>query len=375
MNRTSMKVALVSTGLGNVRRGFEVFFQTLFEKLSGKIDVTLLKGGGVAEGPHENVLPNLSRDSGLWKALGMHEKNFWKRYRVEQLSFLVPLLLSARKHRFDILHVSEYHLGRYLKILGNRLLPDAPSVVLHNGHPLLPAQYTIFDQVQHLTEYFYLQGIDAGVPPDRMSMVPIGVDEKVFAPRKTSSFRQRMNIPEDVLLILSVGALERRKRLHWLIEEAAALRKELFLLIVGEVGEGDEVREIRSLAEERMKGRVKFACLQHAEMLEAYSAADLCVSCALYEGFGISLIESMSMEVPVFCHHHPSLRWIVGRGGESMDMEKRGELQARIRYFLDHRAQLGETGRQGRKRILEQFSWDVLVPRYIEMYQKTCCLR
>ena len=62
-----MKVALLSTGLGTVHRGFEVFFQDLFHKLSREIDVTLLKGGGSVESSKEKVLPVLSRDSIFWK--------------------------------------------------------------------------------------------------------------------------------------------------------------------------------------------------------------------------------------------------------------------------------------------------------------------
>ena len=39
-----MKVAIISTGLGNIRRGFEIFADELFDHLKTEIDVTLFKG-------------------------------------------------------------------------------------------------------------------------------------------------------------------------------------------------------------------------------------------------------------------------------------------------------------------------------------------
>ena len=64
-----MRIALVSTGLGRVLRGFESFSESLFQALrvsAPDIDVTLFQGGGKS-GKRCLVVPNLHRyDAPAW---------------------------------------------------------------------------------------------------------------------------------------------------------------------------------------------------------------------------------------------------------------------------------------------------------------------
>lgn len=57
-----MKIALVSTGLGRVLRGFESLTESLFQALRNQapyLDVTLFQGGG-RPGNRRIVVPNLN---------------------------------------------------------------------------------------------------------------------------------------------------------------------------------------------------------------------------------------------------------------------------------------------------------------------------
>ena len=44
------KIALLCSGLGNIKRGHEIFAQDLFDLLKNDLDITLFKGGGEARG-------------------------------------------------------------------------------------------------------------------------------------------------------------------------------------------------------------------------------------------------------------------------------------------------------------------------------------
>ena len=58
-----MKIALASTGLGRILRGFESFTESLFKNLHSQIpdlDVTLFQGGGKAR-ERTVIIPNLLR--------------------------------------------------------------------------------------------------------------------------------------------------------------------------------------------------------------------------------------------------------------------------------------------------------------------------
>jgi hypothetical protein len=99
-----MKIALVSTGLGRVLRGFESFTESLFQALRKQaphIDVTLFQGGGKS-GERRIVIPNFHRYDipARWFD---HERGDL----LEKRSFALALYPFLRLCHYDIVHRSE----------------------------------------------------------------------------------------------------------------------------------------------------------------------------------------------------------------------------------------------------------------------------
>ncbi|MCX5907143.1 MAG: hypothetical protein NTY64_08125, partial [Deltaproteobacteria bacterium] len=96
-----MKIALVSTGLGHVRRGFESFTEALFHALKRQapdMEVMLFQGGGIEEPDRKNV-PNLPRYKipARWFAEDPAG-------RLEQRSFALFLYPLLRRGGFTLVH-------------------------------------------------------------------------------------------------------------------------------------------------------------------------------------------------------------------------------------------------------------------------------
>jgi glycogen synthase len=142
-----------------------------------------------------------------------------------------------------------------------------------------------------------------GVPLERISIVPGGVDADRYTVSATRrAARERLQLPQDRPLILSVRRLIRRVGLEGLIEAMREVRRsapEALLLIAGRgalaaelqariaaLGLADHVRLLGFVPEE--------------ELPWLYRAADLSVmpSVAL-EGFGLPTIESLAAGTPV----------------------------------------------------------------------------
>ena len=361
-----MKVAIVSTGLGNVKRGFEIFADELYSHLKTEIDVTLFKGGGERK-EKEVVLPNISRNSLL---LGGKNSSlsYWTRCKIEQTTFSVFLLYPLIRGGFDVIHVMDPSVYAVLYKLKKRF-NIFPAMVVTNGGPFTLNRVSKFEFVHQVTPYYYDKAKRAGVNEEKMDVIPYPVDTSLFKPGADSDFRMRHGISEDCYLIISVGAVNKsHKRMDWIIKEAARLKERPYLLIVGE--EDGETPDIKKLGIEKLPGRLKFITLDRGELAEAYCAADLFILASTIEGFGIVFIEAMASGLPIITHDHPNQRWILGEVGTFVDMEKEGELAKKIALFMADKEAGVKLGEKGRVRAETVFSWDALTEKYVGLYEK-----
>jgi 1,2-diacylglycerol 3-alpha-glucosyltransferase len=334
--------------------------------LKDEIDVTLIKGGG-GHKKNEKVLPNIKRNS---ISLGGEKSllDWEKRYLIEQFTFSIPLSYELFKGKYDIIHFSDPQIGHNIYHLG-KIWKGIPKLLFSNGGPTSPEHYIRFDHVQQLTPFYHEQGVKGGYSPQQMSLVPYGIDTKKFSPKTESNFRRTYNIPENAFLVLSVGTINKKhKRMHWTINEVAKLKEKPYLMIIGE--EDEESNEIKKLGTELLGSNTKFLKLNHDEMPNAYNASDIFVSASLIEGLANVFLEAMASGLPVIVHDYPNQKWIIGEGGLKVNMEKDGELASTISSLMKNKDETDNLGKKARKRAEKTFSWDVLIPKYIEMYKK-----
>jgi glycosyltransferase involved in cell wall biosynthesis len=202
-----------------------------------------------------------------------------------------------------------------------------------------------------------------------MTVLPHGVDSNFFNPDIESSFREKYDIPDDKFLVLSVGTINiSHKRMHWIINEIASLKEKPYLVIIGE--EDSESPWVKRMGKNILQDNIRFLRINHSEIPQAYRAADLFVLASLTEAFGIVFLEAMATGLPVIAHAHPSQKWILGDSGLTINMEKEGELTSTIGYLMENKEEARILGKKARERVEKTFSWNVLIPKYIDMYKK-----
>ena len=363
-----MKVAIACSGLGRVKRGFETFAMDLYRLFEGRgIDVTLFKGGGAASG---NEIPvwNISRNSRIWGAVP-----FVDPYIGEQMSFALPLSRMLKRQHFDIVQLSDGQLGSILI----RLQPTESRgfrVLYSNGGPLDPSDYEQFDFIQQVNPVELNRALEYGYSAERMALVPYGISPDRFEKNDGNDLREELGIQGGLPVILSVGAHGGHKRLEFLIREIARLNTTFHLLIVGEESKS-RTPFLRSLAANLLADRVTFLDLPHDRIPSAYALADLYVHAALKEGFGLALLEAMAAGLPAIHHDEPGMNWLVGDAGLAVDMTDEGNLIKTLNALITDSALMTRLGQRGRGRAESKFSWQVLLPRYAEMYEEALRLR
>ncbi|MFH1647185.1 MAG: glycosyltransferase [Chloroflexota bacterium] len=159
-----------------------------------------------------------------------------------------------------------------------------------------------------------------GASPDRVSVVPCGVNLEMFRPVDREAARQKLGLAEDKILLF-VGRIDPLKGADRLLRALPLLGNtgSLRLVIIG----GDEysrseVEKLRKLAAGLGIGdRVTFQGIVKQDRLPYfYSAADVCVVPSYYESFGLVALESLACGTPVVASDVGDLRNII-RPGET----------------------------------------------------------
>ena len=144
-----------------------------------------------------------------------------------------------------------------------------------------------------------------GINPEKINVVPEGVDTKVFRPvedaERLSEWRKKV-FGADVPFIVYVGKPTERRNLSALIRAFAALKKDGFpqkLLIVGASLPGTS--PFRKVIEELKIEDEVFVLdyVTHEEMFLVYNAANLFIYPSSYEGFGMPVLEAMACGTPL----------------------------------------------------------------------------
>lgn len=366
-----MRVALACSGLGRVRRGNETWAQTVAEGLHATgTDVVLFGGAPRLETacPYVHV-PSVARDSALlarWMSWG-------RRYLLEQRSFVLGLRRRLRRGRFDLVHVADPDLALRLR---RTLGPGGPRVIYKDGLLLGPPWCSRFERVQVLAPYYREQADAEGVDTRGWSVIPHMVDVRRFhpAPDRAAARAELLGgrIAADRLVVLAVGDFspEGSKRLDWVVQEVARLPAEVpaELVVLGQATPR-QLAEFTRRAEAALGGRVHaLTSIPQEEMPRWYRLADVFVHAALREPFGIVFLEAMASGLPVVAHTFPVTRWIVGEGGECVDMTEPGAAAAVLERWHRDRGLLRSLGARARERACSEFAPERVLPLYQDAY-------
>jgi len=366
-----MKVALVCTGLGQVRRGFEKFTEELFDLLKDDLDITLFKGGGKA-GDREIIIPNLRRDGWFQHMPFVSQNGYRDAYYYEVLSFSALLLPYLMAKGYDILHYIDPPLGNFLFHVKTKLkLKFKFKTLLTNGVALRPEHCRLPDHVHHASPVPYDAFLASGIPAERMTLLPLGVHvERFLMQADRRQLRRQWDIPENRVVILSVAAINRgHKRIDYLIEEVARLDSRYFLVVAGRL----EDPSLKRMAEERLSNRYRFITEPlYDRIVELYRLSNLGVICSLAEGFGFGIVEAMCAGLPVLTHDAPHFRWLVAEDSCLIDMTKPGRLMEAIRVLSQDKEWLQRVGKMLQEQACDRFDWSKLMRQYVEMYRYVC---
>ena len=225
--------------------------------------------------------------------------------------------------------------------------------------------------------------IQVGFPAEKIQVCYNGVDPEKYrlervSEEKVMEVKQRYGLGNDDLMTLFIGRLVWIKGVDKLIRAMPHVLEKVpnaKLVIVG-LGDMRDYLErlVRNLnLQDVVKFRFEF--IPEEERIAHYAACDVAVYPSLYEPFGIVTLEAMSMEKPVVVGATgvSGMREIVVTSGPDqcgfhINPNDPADIAWGIVNAIQDPEKKVQFGRNGRKRVLERFTWERAAERTIQVY-------
>lgn len=195
-----------------------------------------------------------------------------------------------------------------------------------------------------------------GVPLERLTVVPVGVDHDIFRPNASIP-----KIPGRI--IVTTSSDQPMKGLVPLLEAVATVRKthDVSLTVIGKPkADGPIAEAIERLALTDVVNTVSGVTDQ--EMAGKYAEAQIAVVPSLYEGFSLPAIEAMSCGVALIATTGGALPEVVGENGVTgilVEPDSPPALASALVALLEDPLLRERIGNAGRNRVLNRFTWEV----------------
>jgi glycosyltransferase involved in cell wall biosynthesis len=209
------------------------------------------------------------------------------------------------------------------------------------------------------------------IPRERITTIPNGIDPSQFRLQENRwELRQRLDLPVDRQVVVSVGRLTRPKGYPHLL---AALRlippDERPLTLI--VGDGPDLHDLELKATAlQLEHDVRFLGNQH-DVPVLLAAADLFVLSSLWEGLSLAVLEAMAAGLPAVVTAVGGNPEIVEQGKSGLLVPPADEhaLAEAIRSMLREPLRREEMGQAARQRLERYFSLQRFVEAHEALYE------
>lgn len=209
-----------------------------------------------------------------------------------------------------------------------------------------------------------------GISEDKIQWIPNGVDVEKFRPRNDAvEQRRRFGLPEDGLLIGSVGRLDSLKNYGVLIE-ALSLMPEIPISRLALLGAGPEQENLAKRARELGIADRVFLLGRHSDPENFLAGLDIFVLPSKTEGMSNVVLEAMACGLPLICADLPAHREVFDAGAEGIAVspcssENLSSALSQLAVDPDGRRKLGDAARA---KVLSRFSLVRMIADYASLY-------
>ena len=273
------------------------------------------------------------------------------------------------KHRRDVPMVATFHtLARVKADAGIDDDPDQRARIEHEVIACSDLMLASTDgERDQLAEHY-------GAVPERVEVVPPGVDHSVFFPDDASVAKDRLGL-DGRRMLLFAGRIQPLKGVGMAVRCLAEMGDpDATLLVVGGPSGPDgnaELARVQQLAHDLgVAANVQFVPPQpHTRLADFYRAADVCIVPSRAESFGLVALEAAACGTPVVAASVGGLRSLVDDGATGFLVDDRdpAAYAAPVAMLLDDPELAAEIGAIASARS-RKYSWSITAARLRRLY-------
>lgn len=223
-----------------------------------------------------------------------------------------------------------------------------------------------------------------GWPKSKISVVWNGVDPERYNPQKckpedVDAIRKKYGIKHGEKMLLFLGRLTWVKGVVNLVQAMPMVSEEcpnVKLVILGKGEQQNDIIEAANRLGISSKVACRFDFVPENERILHYAAADVCIFPSTYEPFGIVSLEAMSMAKPLVVGAHGVVGFkeqVVPSGPDQNGVHVNGGNSADIAWgikeVLRDPERAKKWGENGRKRVLQYFTWEKAAEQTLQIYE------
>ncbi len=220
----------------------------------------------------------------------------------------------------------------------------------------------------------------AKIDPEKATAISLGVDTSVFNPNIDAGNIKGKYGLKDKTIVLFVSTIIPRKGVEYLVRAANIVVnqmgcKDVLFLLKGRVPEKEYLKIIQTLIEDyKLRDNVilMLEYIPYEDVKKLYIASDIYVLPSLEEPCPTSLLEPLACGKALVGTNVGGIVTMIKNGWNGFLVEPANEeqLAEKIKYLLDHPEKWGEMGRNSRKFAVEEFDWNKIAERYLEVYKE-----
>jgi len=211
-----------------------------------------------------------------------------------------------------------------------------------------------------------------GVDPDRY-------DAQNCKPDEVEAVRNRYGMKPNEKMILFCGRLTWVKGVTNLVQAMPTVLEEYpdtKLVILGKGEQQNDIIETANRLGISQKVACRFEFVPEKERILHYAAADICIFPSTYEPFGIVSLEAMSMEKPIVVgaqgvvgFREQVVPWGPDQNGVHVNGGNPSDIAWGIKETLSDPERAKKWGQNGRKRVLQYFTWEEAAKQTLRIYE------
>lgn len=215
-----------------------------------------------------------------------------------------------------------------------------------------------------------------GISPDKITVVGVGVDVELFEEADGRSLRQRYGWG-DAPVVAFIGQQVPHKGIDIVFQAMKQIWPEIpgaCLLIAGaKTTYSDTIRHMLHQLPPHLQDRVAIIDdFAEKEKPTIFAACDMLAFPSGHESFGIVFLEAWAAGKPVIGARVGAIPTVIDEGRDGLLVEHRDadDLAGAIRTLLSQPALRRELGANGRQKVKQRYTWNIVADKFRAIYKR-----